>query len=102
MENKYKRLSEIKNSNNWFGLPKENRVSIDKLVGIEIVMMEYLTTIIKGEEKLVVKFQYLDKPDEYNMFITKSGVIKDRLNKDKELLPFIATIKRKGRYYYYE
>lgn len=35
-----------------------------------------------------------DKTDEYHFFITRSDVIRDRLERDKPHMPFIAKIKK--------
>ena len=40
--------------------------------------------------------------EEAHYFITRSDVVKDRIVKDKELLPFIATIKKVKNYTVYE
>ncbi len=98
----FKRLSEIRNAENWFGLSKEKRVSITQLFGVDIVFFEHLITTIKGETKVVVKFAYPDRPDDFYCFITKSEVIQDRLERDKVHMPFIAQIKQIGNYTAYE
>lgn len=98
----FKRLSELKESENWFGLPKEKRVSIKTLFDKDIVFFDYMTVNIKGEEKVVVKFAYPDTPEDYMSFITRSEVMKDRLAKDKDKMPFIAQIKQIKNYTAYE
>lgn len=99
---KIKRLSEIKRKNNWFELPKEKRVSIEELLNIDIAFLDYLFVNIRGEEKAVIKFAYADNVEEEHYFITRSDVVKDRIEKDKELLPFIASVKRVKNYTVYE
>lgn len=98
----FKRLSEIREEQNWFGLSKDKRVSIKELFGRDIVFFEYLTATIRGEEKVVVKFAYPDKPEDYHMFITRSDVMKARLERDKDVMPFVATIKQVKNYTAYE
>ena len=98
----YKRLSEIREAENWFGLPKSKRVSIQQLFGKEVVFFEYLTATIRGEEKVVVKFGYLENPEDYHMFITRSDVMKASLERDKDVMPFVATIKQVKNYTAYE
>ena len=98
----YKRLSEIRNAENWFGLPKEKRVSIQQLFGKDIVFFDFLTATIRGEEKVVVKFGYPDNPEDFHMFITRSDVMKSRLERDKDVMPFVATIKQIKNYTAYE
>lgn len=97
-----KRLSDIKAKQNWFGLDKERRVSIEALMGVEIAFFEHITTAIKGEEKCVVRFAYPSNQSDNHYFITRSDVIKDRLDKDKDLMPFIATVKKIKNYTIYE
>lgn len=97
-----KRLSEIKELKNWFGLGKEKRVSIESLFGVEIAFFDHIVTPIKGEPKIIVKFAYPDHADDFHYFITRSDVIMDRIEKDKELMPFIATIKKIKNYTSYE
>lgn len=98
----YKRLSEIREAENWFGLPKSKRVSIQELFGKDVVFFEYLTATIRGEEKVVVKFGYPENPEDYHMFITRSDVMKARLERDKDVMPFVATIKQVKNYTAYE
>ena len=98
----FKRLSELKESENWFGLSKEKRVSIKTLFDKDIVFFDYMTVNIKGEEKVVVKFAYPESPEDYMSFITRSEVMKDRLAKDKDKMPFIAQIKQIKNYTAYE
>lgn len=98
----YKRLSEIRESENWFGLPKDKRVSIKDLYDKDVVFFDFLTATIRGEEKIVVKFGYPDNPEDYRMFITRSEVMKSRLERDKDVMPFVATIKQIKNYVAYE
>lgn len=97
-----KRLSDIRKQNNWFLLSKDQRVSIEALVNVEIVFWEFLEAKIKGESKTVVKFSYPNKTTEFHYFITRSEVIRDRLEKDRELLPFVASVKRVKNWLGYE
>lgn len=97
-----KRLSDIRKQNNWFLLSKDQRVSIEALVNVEIVFWEFLEAKIKGESKTVVKFSYPNKTTEFHYFITRSDVIRDRLEKDRELLPFVASVKRVKNWLGYE
>lgn len=98
----YKRLSEIREAENWFGLPKSKRVSIKDLFEKDVVFFDFLTATIRGEEKIVVKFGYPDNPEDYHMFITRSDVMKSRLERDKDVMPFVATIKQVKNYTAYE
>lgn len=98
----FKRLSEIRESENWFGLAKDKRVSIKSLFDVDIVFFEHLITTIKGETKVVCKFAYPDSPEDFHYFITRSDVMRDRLERDKDIMPFIAKIKQIGNYTAYE
>lgn len=97
-----KKLSELQAESNWFGLPRDARVSITDLVGKEIIFYDYLNVTIKGEDKVVVKFADVNDEANPKCFLTRSGVIIDRLAKNKELMPFIATIKNDKKYLYFE
>ena len=97
----FKRLSEIRQKENWFGLPKNSRVSILDLCGKEVILYEYIETTIKNEQKIVVCFGYLDAPEEKKIFITRSVVVKDRLEKYVNDLPFIAKIDKKNDKYFF-
>lgn len=98
----YKKLSEIKAEENWFGLPRDARVSIKDLVGQEIIFFEYKEVTIRDENKVAVKFAYPKNDKEEHFFLTRSAVIMDRLAKNKESLPFVATLKNDKKYFYFE
>lgn len=51
---------------------------------------------------MVVKFAFADKPEDLHYFITRSDVMRDRLECDKDVMPFIATIKKIKNYTAYE
>jgi len=95
----YKRLSDIKAKDNWFGLPKESRVSVKSLFGQEIVIFEFLNVVIKGEDKIAVRYAPISNDADQHYFITKSAVIADRLSQVKDELPFIATLSEEKNYY---
>lgn len=98
----YKRLSELRPTEKWFGLEKTKRVSITSLFDLDIIIFTFIFAMIKGEEKTIVKFAYPENSDEFHYFITRSDVIKDRLERDKELMPFVAEIKQIKNYTAYE
>lgn len=98
----FKRLKEIRDAENWFGLAKEKRVSIESLYNVDVVIFEHLITTIKNETKAVVKFAFADNPEDYRYFITRSDVIRDRLERDKDVMPFVVTIKKIKNYTAYE
>jgi len=95
------RLSDKKKELYW-GLGKEARVSVTNLVGRDLCFYDYKQLLIKGEPRVLVKFAFHESETTYHTFITGSTVIADRLLRDTPNLPFIATIKQKGRYLYYE
>lgn len=100
----YERLSEKKQQKNFFGLPKESRVSIKDLIDQDIVVMEYMNVVIRGESKIAVKFCFLEGDETPKLFFTRSETIKDKLSSDEEYLPCVITIREKvnkgGRKYY--
>ena len=96
----FKRLSELRPR--WFDLPKEARVSIQDLYGKDVVIFDYLIDTIKNEEKAVIKFAYPEKPEDYHYTITRSEVVRDRLARDKALMPFVCQFKTKKSYICYE
>lgn len=96
---KYKKLSEIRAKDNWFGLPRESRMSIKELFNKEIIVFELMDVVIKGESKIAVRFAFVDSEDEMHYFITRSGVIAERLSMAKDDMPFIATIKEEKNYF---
>ena len=96
----FKRLSELRPR--WFDLPKEARVSIQELFGKDVVIFDYLIDTIKNEEKAIIKFAYPDKPEEMHYTITRSEVVRDRLARDKSLMPFVCQFNTKKKYICYE
>lgn len=97
-----KKLSQIRAEQNWFGLAREKRVSIEALVGKEIAFLDFTITQIRGEDKAILKFAYPESLESPHYVITRSDVIRDRLERDKEIMPFIATIKKVKNYTAYE
>jgi RNA-directed DNA polymerase len=97
-----RKLSEIKEAKNWFGLPKTQRVSIERLYNVEIIFLEVINIVVRGEPKIAVRFAYPNDKTKHFYFITRSDVIKDRLNNDSQYLPFLASIKKVKNYIAYE
>lgn len=95
-----KRLSEIKAEPYW-GLGKDKRVSINDLIDKDIIFYDY-KTLPDDKTKVIVKFSYEETESDFHTFITSSEVIADRLSKDRDKLPFIAAVKRRKKYTYYE
>ena len=77
-------------------------LKVKDLFNKEIIFFDFLITTIKNESKVVVKFAFVDNPDDFHIFITRSDVMKDRLERDKDVMPFIATIKQIKNYTAYE
>jgi hypothetical protein len=98
----FKRLSELKEQQNWFALPKSSRVSIETLINTDIAFLDMIDITVKGESKIAVKFVHPHTPTEPQYFITRSDVMRDRLTRDKELMPFVAAVKRVKNYLAYE
>ena len=104
---KYKRLQDKKAAKNWFGLPKESRESIRDLVGKELVIFESLEVEVYKERKAAVRYCYPDHEEEMHYFLTRSDVVMDRLQKDKEEWPaLVSIVEKKGKngrnYFCYE
>lgn len=99
----YKRLSEKKQQDNFFGLPKESRVSIRDLVGKDVVIVEYMDVTIRGEPKMAVKFCFHDN-EEPRLFLTRSETLRDKITRDRDYMPCVVTIlertNKAGRGYY--
>lgn len=99
----YKRLSEKKQQENFFGLPKESRVSIRDLVNKDVVMVEYMDVTIRGEPKMAVKFCFPDD-ESPRLFLTRSETLRDKINRDRDYMPCVVTIlertNKAGRKYY--
>lgn len=99
----YKRLSEKRTSENFFGLPKEARVSIRELIGKEIVLLEYKDVVIRGEKKGAVKFCFPNEDVEH-LFLTRSEPVCDRLQQDSKYMPCLVRMVERhtkgGKTYY--
>lgn len=98
----FKRLSEKKEAENWFSLPRDARLSIEDLMDKDIAILDFTNAKIRGEDKVVVKFVFPEMSESQHYFITRSEVIKDRLERDKEHLPFVVTLKKVKGYFAYE
>lgn len=102
----YKRLSDKKVTENFFGLPKESRMSIRDLIGKEIVLLDYKDVVIRGESKGAVKFCFAD--DEVpRLFLTRSEPIRERMKRDYEYMPCLVRMIERAtqggkKYYIYE
>ena len=94
-----KTLKEIKSAGE-FGLMKEDRVSIEKLIGKEIILLEAkVSDKYRNGSRLVVKFQTVlekegeeVKAGEDLYFVTGSSVLRDQILRMCDRFPFICTI----------
>jgi hypothetical protein len=90
-------------------------VSIKDLGGIEILFLEFAEVKYQEVEKVAIKFAYYRDLAELDheptaddlarlahYTITRSEVVKDRLRRDREHLPFVAHFVTNGKYIYYE
>ena len=93
----FKRLQDC----GFFGLTKDKFVSIKELYNKEIGFLDCQKVNINNQDKLAVKFVYLNKQEDFYYTLTRSKVIMDRIEKDKSNFPFIATFKT-DKYSYYE
>lgn len=91
----YERLRAKKEQNNFFGLPKDARVSITQLKDKDIVIWGFMEVTLFNERKLAVKFCYPDDDGEEHMFLTRSDTIREKLKADEEYLPCVVTIREK-------
>ena len=80
----------------FFSVPRERNYNLPDLVNLTVIFHEFHIHTFKEEdgERMIVKFSFPDKPEEYNTFVT-AAVLADRLKQDKEFLPFKAKIIRK-------
>lgn len=99
----YQTLTEKKGYDRWLGVPAEKRLSIVDVVDKQIAIKEFAIVPIKGVDKVVVRFSFLeeDQESEDHTFISSSEVLKDRLARDQKYFPFATTIQYKHKYYYY-
>jgi hypothetical protein len=106
----YNRLSDLRPELLYFGLPKERFVSIKALHETELLILEALEVVIRRVDKTAIKFVFtaditrdtteadIEKLAHYT--ITRSAVVRDRLARDRELIPFAATFNV-GKYISY-
>ena len=84
-------------------LPFESeKVRVDSLLNKEIIIVKYKVRSSKYKDKCrncaTVQFKESEE-DSNKVFFTGSEVLIDMLEKYKEELPFIATIRKIDRYY---
>jgi len=87
------------------GGPLEGKkVRIDDITNIEIMLLAYTMKESKYQKTsardcLTMQFEFPDKPGEKHVIFTGSAVLIDQLKQYGERLPFLATIRKKDRYY---
>jgi hypothetical protein len=62
----------------------------------------FISSLARGataRDCLTIQFEYPDKPGEKHVIFTGSNVLIDQLKQYGEKLPFLATIRKKDRYY---
>lgn len=75
-----------------------NKISINDLCGREISVHNYHIKNSKFKEGLYAEVQVM-VDGEWRVFFTGSKVIRDQLERYRDKLPFVTTIKLVGKYY---
>lgn len=87
------------------GGPLEGKkIPINDVLNVEILIVTFRLKESKYQRTsapdfLTVQFEYPDRPGEKHVIFTGSAVLVDQLQKYKEQLPFLATIKKIDRYF---
>lgn len=86
------------------GALEGKKVKIEDVLNVEIALRAYRLTESKFQRTsapdcLTVQFEYPDRPGEKYVFFTGSVVLCDQLQKYKDELPFLTTIKKIDRYF---
>lgn len=79
------------------------KIKLDDVLNKEIVVLGFDTKPSrfpkeKNSQYLTLQFKYPNK-NEFFVIFTGSGVITDQLERYKDELPFLTTIKKVNRYY---
>ncbi len=108
---KVKRLSEVR-PRKYFGMEKERFISITDLVDKDLAVLEVADISVGGIDKVALRIALLPSgvdvatwdptEDEQNYTITRSEVVRDRLSRDRELIPMVITMRRRGKYFCYD
>ena len=80
------------------------KATLDDILDKEIVVLRYRIKKTKFSEAknpdcLTVQFSYPENEDNRFVFFSGSSVLMQQLEKYKEKLPFVATIKKVGKYF---
>ena len=79
-------------------------VRIDDVLNVEVLIITFRLKESKYQNTsapdfLTIQFEYPDRPGEKHVIFTGSNVLVDQLQKYKEQLPFLTTIKKVDRYF---
>ena len=80
------------------------KMSLDEILDKEIVVLRYKIKKTKFSEAknpdcLTVQFSYPENEAIHYIFFSGSSVLMQQLEKYKDKLPFVATIKKAGKYF---
>ena len=80
------------------------KVRIEEVLNLEIIILAFRMKASKYQQKsapdcLTIQFEYPDRPGEKHVIFTGSAVLIDQLKQYEDKLPFMATIKKKDRYF---
>jgi hypothetical protein len=94
-------LRDVKPQEKYFGLSKDRFVSIESLHQKDVYIVEAKEITVNGVNKLTIRFVFMSditsdtkEEDLYKLShytITRSKVVMDRMNRDKDRIPFAAT-----------
>jgi hypothetical protein len=80
-----------------------DKVKIDDVLGKEIILHGFRVKASRYKDDnpdyLTLQFAYQERPDERFIIFTGSTVLQEQLEKYKDRLPFLATIKKVDRFY---
>lgn len=76
------------------------KIAIEELINKQIIVTNYRINDSKYNDKkcLTVQFRYTSDSDS-NIFFTGSEVLRNQLEKYKNEIPFVTTIKKINRYF---
>lgn len=92
---KYDRLKNKRAIQNYFGLPREKRVSVRDLLGKDIIIFESTEVEIFKETKAAIRFAFVDNDEDVRFTLTRSDVVMDRLKRDASEFPAVVTFCEK-------
>jgi hypothetical protein len=80
------------------------KIPLDDILNKEIIVLRYKIkkskfTDAKNPECLTVQFAYPERETEHFVFFSGSSVLMQQLEQYKDKLPFVATVKKIGKYF---